>query len=578
MKKLFCLSLGFLLLSSVAVAQESWMPDPRLQEAVRRELRLAPDADFTPTDLLGLEKLDLWRLGVEDLSGIEHATHLTWFSFAENDVTDLSPLAALTHLQTLYGWSNRRLSDISPIANLTALRTLNLAACNISEIAEIAGLTRLENLNLGYNAIENIEPIANLKALRELYLRANNIVDIRPLTHLTHLQKLSIDRNPIRDYRPIDALSLIELARDEVCDLAAQAPGPGIRQRIENRTYPSIFQAWNPVSNRPELSYEAGIGLHNLYWSCCYPFWLHWRETDEGVKLVGNIEAAPRERDALLAENPNLILLTQIQMRNAFESDFYHEDWEHWIRDAAGNRLLVPGYPAYLVDFTHPDVIDILVQQAIETQRCGLLDGIMLDWWNERYPVLRNDFSKPGYRGNAAEQRARDAIITRMRAAVGEDFLILVNTNRRKPLRAAPYVNGLFMETLRDNENGYTRDGLIEIESTLLWAEENLREPRINCLEGWGLPSEPANSPDNRRWMRVFTTMGLTLSDALCALQRRKQPHPLLVRLLGCRTRQTCRCDRASLSNAKRRYRSTGCLSESLTTGGLSTTVRVKNG
>ena len=375
MQRILSFYFAFLLFCSVAVAQESWMPDPRLQEAVRRELRLSPDADFTPTDLHGLEKLDLWRLGVEDLFGIEHATHLTWFSFAENDVTDLSPLAELTHLQTLYGWSNRRLSDISPIAHLRELRILNLAACDLSDISPVENLTHLENLNLGYNAIENIEPLANLKALRELYLRANNIVDIRPLTHLTHLQKLSIDRNPIRDYRPIDALSLIELARDEVCDLAAQALGPGIRQRIENRTYPSIFQAWNPVSNRPELSYEAGIGLHNLYWSCCYPFWLHWRETDEGVKLVGNIEEAPRERDALFAENPNLILLTQIQMRNAFPSDFYHEDWKHWIRDAAGNRLLVPGYPAYLVDFTHPDVIDLIVCNKL--LRPNAVDSLM---------------------------------------------------------------------------------------------------------------------------------------------------------------------------------------------------------
>ena len=214
-----------------------------------------------------------------------------------------------------------------------------------------------------------------------------------------------------------------------------------------------------------------------------------------------------------MAENPNLIVLAEIRMRDAFPSDFYHKDWEHWIRDTAGHRIPVPGYPAYLVDFTHQDVIDLIVEQAIETQRCGLYDGIMLDWWNEQYPVLRNEWSKPGYRGDAAEQRARDEIITRMREAVGDDFLLIVNTNRRKPLRAAPYVNGLFMETLRDNENGYTREGLIEIESTLLWAEENLREPRINCLEGWGLVDQPADSADNRRWVRVFTTMGLTLSD-----------------------------------------------------------------
>ena len=66
--------------------------------------------------------------------------------------------------------------------------------------------------------------------------------------------------------------------------------------------------------------------------------------------------------------------------------------------------------------------------------RCGVFDGIFLDWWQEDRPVL------DGYSSNAAEQRARDVIIRRIREAVGEDFLILVNANRTKPHRAAPYV------------------------------------------------------------------------------------------------------------------------------------------
>jgi hypothetical protein len=69
------------------------------------------------------------------------------------------------------------------------------------------------------------------------------------------------------------------------------------------------------------------------------------------------------------------------------------------------------------------------------------------------------------------------------------------------------------METLRDHEGGYTHEGLIQIEDTLLWAEENLREPQVNCLEGWGVFSEAADSPINRRWMRTFTTLSLTHSD-----------------------------------------------------------------
>jgi hypothetical protein len=70
------------------------------------------------------------------------------------------------------------------------------------------------------------------------------------------------------------------------------------------------------------------------------------------------------------------------------------------------------------------------------------------------------------------------------------------------------------MEAIPHNlERGYTREEIIEIESTLSWAEENLREPRVNCLEGWGIPHEPPDSPRNKRFMRMFTTMSLTHSD-----------------------------------------------------------------
>ena len=56
------------------------------------------------------------------------------------------------------------------------------------------------------------------------------------------------------------------------------------------------------------------------------------------------------------------------------------------------------------------------------------------------------------------------------------------------------------METLTDNHfgdnpGGYTREGLYEIEDTLTWSEENFRSPKINCLEGWGIPTEPPDSP-----------------------------------------------------------------------------------
>ena len=78
--------------------------------------------------------------------------------------------------------------------------------------------------------------------------------------------------------------------------------------------------------------------------------------------------------------------------------------------------------------------------------------------------------------------------------------------------KSVSYVNGSFMETF-PSESGYTRDDIIEIETNLIWYEANVREPKINCLRGLGIGTEPPDSPKNRQWMRLFTTMSLTLSD-----------------------------------------------------------------
>ena len=110
---------------------------------------------------------------------------------------------------------------------------------------------------------------------------------------------------------------------------------------------------------------------------------------------------------------------------------------------------------------------------------------------------------------------AKDRIIQGIRDVVGEDFLILTTTtNDIMPTRHhAEYINGFFIETIEGYEGGYTHAGLAHIENTLLWAEENLREPQINGLIGRGVRNEPLDSPRNLQWMRLWTAMSLTHSD-----------------------------------------------------------------
>ena len=541
------------------VSVEVEIPDPNLERAIREELALADEIPLTQADMLQLNRLEARNSQIKHLTGLEYATNLIRIILPDNEISDLTPLARLMRLEYLWFWGNP-ISDLLPLMNLTALKRIDLARGQISDISPLANLTQLTSINLRYNHIEDIsaltnlnqltelrlnsnrivdvsplanltllehleirnnsivdiQPLANLDQLTELRLNSNRIVDVSPLANLTLLERLEIHNNSITDHSPLEALSLTHFTYDEICEL----PRVPIQNRINNRSFPSIFTpwagiGWSSVLNRPDLSDAEHLALHDVYWSPL--FGLRWRETEQGMRLMGELDKARQQRDALAALNPNMLFIVEIRMRDAFVNDFYPEDWPYWIRDENGNlRPGIRGQNYYLIDFTHPELQEQIVEQAIAVARCGLFDGIFFDWWREDGDVLTNyqvgwTELLPG--GNEAEQRARDSILQRIRAAVTPDFLIIGNGNRRKFPRTAPYINGTFMETLRDYDDGYTHGGLAEIESTLFWAEENLREPQINCLEGWAVVTESLDSPRNRRWMRVFTTMSLTLSD-----------------------------------------------------------------
>ena len=513
MRQIFIIGLCVLMVCSIASAQEEWMPDPNLRQAVREALELPDDTPLTQLLMNQLTKLDAAGSQITDLTGLEHAMNLTWLSVAGNEIRNLRPLAGLNQLETLYVWVNP-ISDISPLANLTRVKFLDLGGCQISDIMPLATLIQLRTLNLRFNLIEDITPLENLTELTQLYLSNNRIVDIRSLASLTKLEKLWIQNNKITDYSPLDALSLTIFEYDENCVL----PSLLIHERIENRRFPSIFAAWggigwSPVLNLPEKSDLEQIALHDLYF-CCLIFGQEFRDTTDGKRVMGEMTQAIELRDAYLNLNPNMLFIAGLQMREAYPTS-HPEDSPYWLRDENGERIVAWRDGALFLDFTKPIVVDKIVEEAIAVSKCGLYDGIFFDWWTENGPVLADNETgwSEGYVGFEAEQRARDIILTRIREAVREDFLILVNTNRRKIPRTAWGINGTFMETGRDYEGGYTYTGLKEIESTLLWAEANLREPRINCLEGFGIPTESPDSPRNLRWMRVFTTMSLTHSD-----------------------------------------------------------------
>ena len=517
---------GLLVCNTFTYAEdtEDWMPDPNLRHAISEKLGIET---LTITDMQrlydfvadGKFKADLRE--IQSLKGLEHAINLEFLAIVHTKVSDLMPLTGLENLRVLKLDSNR-ITDITSLAGLINLEVLQLQNNQIEDISLVAGLVKLQKLNLEDNLLTDISPLQGLGNLKTLHLGGNQIVDITPLAELVNLNVLTLENNQILDFTPIYRLVGIELLTlgempidSEVLEILnpidrpfiCHIEGEPILPRIKNREYPSIFQACGDIINLPGLSWEERLPYHDLFF--CQPiFGVKWTQTPDGMKFVVIPEEIRRRRKEISDRNPNMLLLADIEYYASGRYPF-PEDSLYWLRDDSGNRIEVQDWNQFVLDFRHPDVQDMVIQQARAIVECGVFDGIGLDHWVSA-PEERAGY-KPPYKELSI---ARDRIIQGIRDAVGEDFLILVNAADRKIPRHAAYINGIFMETQTGPDGTYSHELLSHIESTLLWAEENLREPQINCLEGRRVGNkEPMDSPKNLQWMRLWTTMSLTHSD-----------------------------------------------------------------
>ena len=295
-----------------------------------------------------------------------------------------------------------------------------------------------------------------------------------------------------------------------------------IRERVENRSYPSLFGAWggfhgSPALDRHDLTPIQQMALYDVHWQGYY-FASRIIETDNGYELesfipLGHKSVAENKQRWVSHYNPNRIYLYALIIRGASER-YMPEDSPFWLRDENGDRIPM-GEGFYFNDITNKELQSLIIEDIVRAAESGFYDGVFFDsfrccGWS---PYITPE----------AEIEARSAIFEGIRDNVHNDFLIVVNTNRSRPHpNDVSYINGIFMETVWDNPPGfdgypsesYTLTGLAQIEETLSWAADNLRQPTVNCLEGFGTAEQPFDSPDNLRLMRLFTTMSLVLDDS----------------------------------------------------------------
>ena len=277
---------------------------------------------------------------------------------------------------------------------------------------------------------------------------------------------------------------------------------PPIATRLAQRDFPSVFMPWSAIQNLPiRITADERITYHDLMWDAGYGT-QYFSLSNRLIDPENNFYWEKAKIHQMLAANPNLIFIITLPVALIHPDSYLYqkvllEDDFPWRRDADGKRV-PDGYGAYWVDYTQPKAHEMFAAQAKALKDCGY-DGIHIDLWQEHHD--------PVYRQGQVD------VLKAIRQVVGDDFLILINTNDEINESSAPYVNGLFMETFRALSDDYSHQGMMKLERTLHWAAENLQEPVVNCLEGEGIAGESPMSPANLRDMRRITTLALTHSN-----------------------------------------------------------------
>ena len=317
-------AIAAILLSPPASAQIVEIPDPNLRQVIHETLNLPSNAPITQQEMLKLENLDAGGdRDITDLTGLEYATNIKHLGLYHNPITNISPLAHLTQLEGFNLWGCR-IADLSPLRNLKNLSGIILGNNRISDLSPLSELTNLTFIELESNQISDVSPLAGLINLRVLQLDGNQIADFSPLASLVNLEELWINDNFGADISPLLHLNIADFRYDEVCDLPPLSP---VTERIDTRTFPSVFAAWggvgwSPVKNLPDLTDEEHLILHDLYWS---PFFtLDWNTTPMepaygvATSLAGNLANAREVRERWLDQNPNMVFLVEVRLHNHF--------------------------------------------------------------------------------------------------------------------------------------------------------------------------------------------------------------------------------------------------------------------
>lgn len=229
--------------------------DPVLRACVEAALGIGPGDVIVEADVAALTSFTCYGTAtdqINDLTGIEYFTGLTYLNLPNhlltdvgelshlnapglvdlrlngNRITDLSPISHMTGLTNLTVFSNYNIVDLEPIRNMDQLTELFAYNNSISNLDPIADKTQLTTLRVGNNDLDqsSLDIIAGLSNLEILSVNDLGLTDVSPLAGLTNLTELNVNDNHIADLSPLSGLTLsMFYGSNQTVDLGTVAAG-----------------------------------------------------------------------------------------------------------------------------------------------------------------------------------------------------------------------------------------------------------------------------------------------------------------------------------------------------------------
>jgi Leucine-rich repeat (LRR) protein len=196
---------------------------PTIENGVVRELELNADDVTDISPVRALTRLRALRCSgygdrnspLTDISPLR-GLPLRTLVLAKGELFDLSPLKGLplTELKC-YG---TRVNDLSPLEGMK-LRVLNCDGLHVSDLSPLKGMP-LENLDLTGTNVEDLKALAGMK-LEQLVLERTRVSDLSPLKGMK-LKALSVCDIPVSDLSPLMGMKLtfLHAGGSKVSDLS----------------------------------------------------------------------------------------------------------------------------------------------------------------------------------------------------------------------------------------------------------------------------------------------------------------------------------------------------------------------